>query len=468
MLLSVQGRSTTWSIEYGIGANPTSFSLLGTWNDPGTWGTTAFTFDTSEFGSALDDQANLVFRVAALSTASGSGSRDSVAIDNFVINSIAAATGNGTLGISEAGSATFSGNVLNNNAATFTAASGGLATFSGTVSGEGSVTKTGTGTVTLSGNNSYSGGTTLSAGVLRLESATGAGTGTITQSDGTSTIEIDTTGTVANAMNFHNLSTLQTVTLSGNKTLNSSTYTVASGTTTTESGILSGGGGITKEGTGTLLVTGNNTFSGATEVNAGVLELASTVGGAAASTSSVSVASGATLLLSQSDQVNNSASVTLSGGTITRGAGVSEVFGSLNLTTGSFLDFGTGATGNLTFGTYEENTTPSALLTLNNFIPGNSFTFSNALFAGDGSNIGSYFTFGTGFVNSSIIDNGGSSFTITAIPEPSTYLAAAGLLSLMLWPSRKRLLKDAKKILGLRAPMRDRLARRASELRAEV
>ncbi len=49
-------------------------------------------------------------------------------------------------------------------------------------------------------------------------------------------------------------------------------------------------------------------------------------------------------------------------------------------------------------------------------------------------------------------------FTITAIPEPSTYLAAAGLLSLMLWPSRKRLLKDAKKILGLRAPMRDRLA----------
>ncbi|MFM8684203.1 MAG: hypothetical protein ACKOEG_10575, partial [Chthoniobacterales bacterium] len=105
---------------------------------------------------------------------------------------------------------------------------------------------------------------------------------------------------------------------------------------------------------------------------------------------------------------------------------------------------------------------PSALLTLDNFIPGNSFTFSNALFAADGSNIGSYFTFGTGFVDRSITDNGGNSFTITAIPEPSTYLAAAGLLGLMLWPSRKRLLKDAKKILGLSAPMRDRLARRAS------
>jgi hypothetical protein len=62
-------------------------------------------------------------------------------------------------------------------------------------------------------------------------------------------------------------------------------------------------------------------------------------------------------------------------------------------------------------------------------------------------------------VNSSIT-NTGSTFTITAIPEPSTYLAAAGLLGLMLWPSRKRIIKDAKKILGLRAPMRDRLAAR--------
>jgi hypothetical protein len=53
-----------------------------------------------------------------------------------------------------------------------------------------------------------------------------------------------------------------------------------------------------------------------------------------------------------------------------------------------------------------------------------------------------------------------STFTITAIPGPSTYAAAAGLLSLMLWPSRKRLLKDAKKILGLTPPMRDRLAAR--------
>ena len=205
-------------------------------------------------------------------------------------------------------------------------------------------------------------------------------------------------------------------------------------------------------------MSGNNTFSGAVSVQAGLLELNTTGGAAAGSVTSVAVATNAVLLLSQNDQVNSSATVSLSGGTIQRGSGVSEVFGSLTLTTGSFLDFGTGDAGNLTFGTYQNNETPSALLTLNNFLPGNSFTFSSTSFSTN--SVGSYFTFGTGYVGSSI-SNDGSTFTITAIPEPSTYLAVAGLLAVLLWPSRRRLLKDAQAVLGLRAPMRDRLHRRA-------
>jgi hypothetical protein len=70
--------------------------------------------------------------------------------------------------------------------------------------------------------------------------------------------------------------------------------------------------------------------------------------------------------------------------------------------------------------------------------------------------IGSGFTFGGsgGFGGSTF---SGSTFTITAIPEPSTYLAAAGLLAMCLWPVRRRLIKDAKSILGLRPNGRDRV-----------
>jgi hypothetical protein len=52
-------------------------------------------------------------------------------------------------------------------------------------------------------------------------------------------------------------------------------------------------------------------------------------------------------------------------------------------------------------------------------------------------------SFGTGYAGSSIIDNGGSSFTITAIPEPSTILAALGLIGLMLWPARRRFTRQS-------------------------
>jgi hypothetical protein len=116
---------------------------------------------------------------------------------------------------------------------------------------------------------------------------------------------------------------------------------------------------------------------------------------------------------------------------------VSEVFGNLNITGSGILDFGTGAVGNLTFGTYQGNVaTPSALLTLNNFLPGNSFTFSSTSFSTN--SVGSYFTFGTGYAGSSIANSGINTFTITAIPEPSTVIAALGLVGLMLWPVAKR------------------------------
>jgi autotransporter-associated beta strand protein len=158
----------------------------------------------------------------------------------------------------------------------------------------------------------------------------------------------------------------------------------------------------------TLAGSSAHTFTGITTVSEETLQLNKTAA-ADAIAGDIEVNSDAFLRLSASGNVDETAAVTLSGGTILRGGNVSETFGNLDVTHASLLDFGA----------------------------------DNAV--GDG------FTTGTE----------GGNFSITAIPEPSTYLAAAGLLGLMLWPSRKRLIKDAKKILGITPPMRDRLAARS-------
>jgi hypothetical protein len=81
LTLSVQGRFTTWTVDYAVGANPSTFTPVGTIDDPHVYGKTNVSFS---FGSALDNQADPVWiRVAALTAATGSNNRDTVAIDNF-------------------------------------------------------------------------------------------------------------------------------------------------------------------------------------------------------------------------------------------------------------------------------------------------------------------------------------------------------------------------------------------------
>ena len=301
--------------------------------------------DLSSGGTTLQAVGTngVVFRWANYGASSSAGTwyvRD-VAGNDLVVNgqvgtiSNTAASGTGTLGIDEAGSATFSGNVTVNNTATLTAAAGGSAVFSGAIGGAGSLTKTGAGTVTFSGASA-------------------------------------------------------------------------------------------------------NTFTNALTINEGTLELAKTAG-VTALAGNATVNSGATLLVSAGNQVANTAAITLSGGTISRGSGVSEVFGDLNITQASMLEFGSGTAGTMEFGTYDNNNeTPSALLTLNNFFPGNKFIFSSTSFTA--TNVGSYFAF-TGNFTAYSIGNTGSTFTITAIPEPSTCLAAAVLAGLLLWPLRRHVFR---------------------------
>ncbi|MFN2507824.1 MAG: beta strand repeat-containing protein [Chthoniobacterales bacterium] len=142
-----------------------------------------------------------------------------------------------------------------------------------------------------------------------------------------------------------------------------STFAVnpAVGVSSTFAGVIAGTNGGTqgevaliKDGAGTLVLTGSNTYGGSTTVNAGTLTAAGT-GSALGATNSVTVNSGATLLLGANDQINDAAALTLAGGTFAKGdfseGGVSA-FGIDVLTLAapdSTIDFGTGVTGTLAF-----------------------------------------------------------------------------------------------------------------------
>ncbi len=135
--------------------------------------------------------------------------------------------------------------------------------FDGTISdGVGTVglTKQGNGTLTLTGNNSFSGGTVLSAGVLVLGSDTAAGVGVI-----------DLTG---GGLTFSNgVTAANDVTLSANAGMS-----VVGGESATQTGDISGTGQLTKQGNGTLTLAGDSTFSGGTALTAGTLVLGSDTG----------------------------------------------------------------------------------------------------------------------------------------------------------------------------------------------
>lgn len=84
LMLSVQARSTTWTVDYAVGDNPVQFTPLGTFTDPGTFGATHANFSP---GAALDDKgSNVWIRIAALSASTGSGTRDTFAVDNFSLS----------------------------------------------------------------------------------------------------------------------------------------------------------------------------------------------------------------------------------------------------------------------------------------------------------------------------------------------------------------------------------------------
>ncbi|MEI8044323.1 MAG: YDG domain-containing protein, partial [Verrucomicrobiota bacterium] len=242
-------------------------------------------------------------------------------------------------------------------------------TYNGLISGPGSIKRSistaGTGgKVTFTQQNTYSGGTSLNDGEIALGSdCTGSanaptagplGTGTVTIGNDVGRLSasaasrnlfnrilFSATGTHLALLGSNDLE------LSGNVDLAGQSVTITNLNTGVAriSGVI-GNGALTKDGAGTLVLSGANTYAGTTTVSAGLLDAAAA---GSLGTNSVNVASGATLQLDAVGAIGSSANLVLGSGALPVNlnfAGVSNIR-ALSFDGGAtFQDAGTwGATG---------------------------------------------------------------------------------------------------------------------------
>lgn len=210
---------------------------------------------------------------------------------------------------SDAGAFIITGNInLGSNLLTLSGASTDANEISGIISGTGIVKKSGTSTWALSGANTFSGGVLLHKNTLCVNNSNALGTGTLTIIQGAlnNTLTLDNTSgapiTVANnpvsiTNNFRFVGTNNLNLGSGNITLNADISCNAIAGTLTVDGVVSGAYAFTKNGNGTLVFNATNTYTGATTINAGILQIAN-VQGTGTTAGGVTVNSGGTLALS--------------------------------------------------------------------------------------------------------------------------------------------------------------------------
>ena len=203
--------------------------------------------------------------------------------------------------------------------------------YHGAIIGNGTVTKTGSGTLTLTGNNTYTGATTLSGGTLSFDSGALGSSGDIIFADNStlqwygsntddissrlefdndvavaldignnnvdlvaSTLPINGVGSLAKmgsgTLTLRNIPDNATTTVIAGvlqigdnfsicgvegdiAIVNNSALVFANSNNVTCSGVISGFGTLTKTGSGTLRITGGNTYDGITTISAGTLQL---------------------------------------------------------------------------------------------------------------------------------------------------------------------------------------------------
>ena len=149
-------------------------------------------------------------------------------------------------------------------------------TGSGFISGTGGLAKSGTSTLTLATANTYSGGSTLNAGRVRIGHNTALGSGTLTLNGGAVSSDSTTARTLANPVTvnsstaFGHATDSGTLTFSGAVSIAAPSLTLDLASSAAFSGVISGAG-FTKTGTGNIVLSAANTFTGATSFSGGTV-----------------------------------------------------------------------------------------------------------------------------------------------------------------------------------------------------
>ena len=194
----------------------------------------------------------------------------------------------------------------------------------GETGGSFGITKGGTGTLFLRGNNTFSGGLTVEEGTVMLRDFdTAAGTGDITMQGGNILLVLLN---VANNIDLQQDNTIITVDSSSDSTL---------------SGVIGetgGSFGFRKEGGGKLTLTGDNTYTGDTIIDAGTLSV-----GNGGTTGSIlgDVTNIGSLIFNRSDDLTFSGNITGPGDVTQDGGGKLTLAGTNTYTNGTFIDNGT-------------------------------------------------------------------------------------------------------------------------------
>ena len=230
-------------------------------------GTNTYTGTTTINAGTLQAEAANSFSAGSATTLGAAGTLD---LNNFAnrIDVLAGASGS---------------KVLLDAATLTTGKDATNSTFAGVISETGNVIKQGTGILTLSGTNTYTGTTTINAGTLQAEAANSFSAGSATTVGGTGTLDLN---------NFANRIDVLIGEVGSKVLLDAATLTTGKNAiNTTFAGVISETGNVIKQGTGSLTLSGANTYTGNTDINAGTL----IVDGSIASSLLTSVNSGGTL-----------------------------------------------------------------------------------------------------------------------------------------------------------------------------